>query len=303
MSATFFAALLPPEARNLNVAADKRAYRLMLTIRRFEEKLGQLAALGVVPQTPPFVIGKESIAAAIAVAARDDEPMISAESPHAALLARGVGAQDLFGRLIDGRGLETYDASRDVIVESRANFGLAKALERGSAQGAVFCWLSSVLAHNGSNSELLHRVATEKLPIVCIIDLPDANGLAGQDAVASLAQNAGVTTTLHVDGADAGQVIFAVQMAADRARAAEGPTLIAVRTRAFDGHATPATRRGTKVPLQQDTDPVSRARARLILDGSASESELRVLEKDVRESINTAAAGARAAVLRMRDAV
>ena len=275
----------------------------MLTIRRFEEKLGQLAALGVVPEPPPFVIGKEAIAAAIAVAARDGEPMISAVCPHAVLLARGVGAQELFGRLIEGRGLDVHDESSDVIVASRADAGLAKALKRGSAQGAVFCWLCSVVAQSGFNTELLHRAASEKLPIVCVIDLPDANGPAGQDALASLVQNAGVTMPLQVDGADAGQVIFAVQMAADRARAGEGPTLIAVRTRAFEGHAAPATKRGTKVLPQLDTDPVSRARARLILDGGTSESELRVLEKDVRDSINAAAAGARADAHRVRNAV
>src|SRR5690554_3919196 len=76
------------------------AYRTMLLIRRFEEKVGQLYALEVIHGLCPLSIGQEGAIVGLMMAARETDPVITSYRTHGVLLARGVAPQHVMAELL-----------------------------------------------------------------------------------------------------------------------------------------------------------------------------------------------------------
>jgi pyruvate dehydrogenase E1 component alpha subunit len=100
----------------------------------------------------------------------------------------------------------------------------------------------------------------------------------------------------QVDGIDVRKVRAVGYRAIERARAGDGPAILELLTYRYRGHAAPTpARAGGMKKRREETDPIAKSRCR-ILDGNlATEAELKAIEKDVRETVNAAAAAARAA--------
>ena len=58
-------------------AGELSAYRMMLQIRRFEEKAAQLYAMGQISTLAPLSIGQEAVAAGLALAAAASDVIIA----------------------------------------------------------------------------------------------------------------------------------------------------------------------------------------------------------------------------------
>src|SRR3990172_6767115 len=74
------------------------AYRAMLLIRRFEEKAGQLFALGTIHGSCHLSIGQEAVIVGAGMAAEADDPGGTGFRPHRHMLARGNHAPRLTAR-------------------------------------------------------------------------------------------------------------------------------------------------------------------------------------------------------------
>ena len=74
-------------------------YEIMLLLRRFEEKAGQLYGMQKIRGFCHLYIGQEAIAAGAMTAMRDDDNMITAYRDHALAIAKGITAKECMAEL------------------------------------------------------------------------------------------------------------------------------------------------------------------------------------------------------------
>ena len=74
-------------------------YRMMLLIRRFEEKSGQLYGMGLIGGFCHLHIGQEGSAAGCIGPLRTDDYLVTAYREHTQALAKGVGAKEVMAEL------------------------------------------------------------------------------------------------------------------------------------------------------------------------------------------------------------
>lgn len=301
MSSSILQPLFNDEGLAPGLAEDRTAYRSMLAIRRFEEKLGQLVALGVVSESADFTTGKEAVAAGIAMAAQAGETFVSSTGVYGVLLAKGIPCAALCRSLIGCEDPGAWGRQHGAPLFATDGEALAHAVQLAGTGGVTFCWITAREPGVGLCA-LVERVADEKLPLICVVD-GDAADLSGVGTILFEAERRAIATE-RVDGVDVRRVAAACRQAAERARRGEGPSFIGARTLRFQGHvASNARMPGEKDRPREDTDPIARARARLLAEGAAGEAELKMLEKDVRDYIGTAASAARSAAERLRGTI
>ncbi len=281
--------------------------RMMMLIRRFEERVGEAYAVGQIGGFCHLYIGQEAVAVGTMAALRADDYVISAYREHGQALARGMTARsvmaELFGKATGcskgkGGSMHLFDATLGFMgghgivggqIPLGAGFAWA-AKYRGTDQ-ATICFFGEAAANIGSFHETLNIAGLWKLPIVFVLE---NNGYGMGTAVA----RASAVTELHtraasyampgvrVDGQDVVAVKEATDTAIARARAGEGPTLLEVRTDRFVGHSMSDAASGTyrsKEALDQarQRDPISLLEGRMRDLGMLDEASLAELAADV----------------------
>src|SRR3954449_11358572 len=74
-------------------------YEIMLLLRRFEEKAGQLYGMQKIRGFCHLYIGQEAVAAGTMTAIRDDDNMITAYRDHGLAIAKGIPAKECMAEL------------------------------------------------------------------------------------------------------------------------------------------------------------------------------------------------------------
>jgi TPP-dependent pyruvate/acetoin dehydrogenase alpha subunit len=257
----------------------------MVSIRRFEERLGQLVALGYVAETGALATGREALAVALALAGGGSIPIVSMTGEHALLLARGLGASELYRALMTGRTLSGEAAGRGVSFVRTPQEALASLAQQVANGSPGLTWLVGMTEDLVRLPELA-RIGAGRSPAVVLAEIPISD-------VNELKAPAGWRCET-ADGIDARRVTALCAEAVERARRNEGPTLILARTERFHGHMLAATRiPGTKERARTETDPIARLRQRMIDDRTVAEPALKAIEKEIREAIACAGASAR----------
>lgn len=315
----------PPDARKSAAAYDKAAMgatpsalarwiaagddlsllRAMLFIRRFEEKAGQLFAMGEIGGFCHLSVGQEAIAIGLRKAMRAGDSLIAAHRHHGHLLAAGVdpGAAmaELTGRaagLSRGKGgsihmfapeLGYYGGHGVAGAPASLGVGLAFAHQFRGDGGATIACFGDAAADQGQVAESFNMAARWRLPIIFAIE----NNGHGEDL-----SRRGAGFDLPGQSIDAGDV-FAIEAAARAAlalaRAGAGPSLLDLRISRWRGHFSPraASARDAAGAETLARDPLDRLRTRLAAVVDAD--HLRRLEAECRELIGRAAAFALAA--------
>lgn len=265
----------------------KEAYRRMLLVRRFEEKCGQLVALGVIREIGALATGREAIPTSIALARAVSEPLVSATGPYGSSLVMGMDPVALFRSIISGAPEISRIEAPDTQICPSAAVAISRAIEHATSVGPVFCWLDAAGADSSSTLGALSKAQPAGLPIVFLITV------TSQEAEHALA---GLRFSIeHVDGADVGRIKSLCCEAADRARLQRAASVILVRSTAFQGHLAASQRApGSKELPRENWDPIARLRQRLLDEYGVSESEVKALEKSAREQVTQAASMARA---------
>jgi TPP-dependent pyruvate/acetoin dehydrogenase alpha subunit len=152
-------------------------------------------------------------------------------------------------------------------------------------------------AQRGDFHEGLNFAGVFRLPVVFVLEnngfaemTPLAKHFAGSD-FACRAQGYGFPG-VRVDGNDVFEVYEAVQTAATRARAGEGPTLIECVTYRLRGHSEshPPTELRDIAEIEQwrAKDPIRRMRDRLVQRGTLTEGLVQRIEAEVQAEIQDA---------------
>jgi TPP-dependent pyruvate/acetoin dehydrogenase alpha subunit len=291
-------------------------YRVMRTIREFEEHVSRSFALGDVPGFVHLYAGQEAIAAAVCSQLRKDDYIGSTHRGHGHAIAKGCDVAgmmaEIFGRgtgLCKGKGGSMHIADLDHGVLGANGIvggglpmivgaGLS-AKVRGTDQAAVG-FMGEGATNEGTFAESLNLAAVWNAPCVFVVE---NNGYA-ESTGAGFALN-GVDPVRRADGYGIpgvqvdGNDFFAVRGAAaeaiERARGGAGPTLLECKTSRFYGHFegdTQTYRAPDEIDmLKRDHDPLVRFRDAVA--GRVATEQLDQIDDEVRAVVEAASKAAK----------
>jgi pyruvate dehydrogenase E1 component alpha subunit len=282
-------------------------FRMMLLIRRFEERAGEAYAVGQIGGFCHLYIGQEALAVGTISALRPDDYVISAYREHGQALARGMSSRsimaELFGKATgcsSGKGgsMHLFDASLGFmgghgIVGGQIPLGagFAWAAKYRQTEQVSLTYFGEAAANIGSFHEALNMAALWKLPAIFVIENNGygmGTAVRRAAAITDLADRAGSygMPGVVVDGQDVVAVREATDEAVARARAGEGPTLMDIRTYRFVGHSMSDAPHGTyrtkdEVESFRKRDPIVVLEALMREAGELDDERLAALEADV----------------------
>ncbi len=281
--------------------------RQMVLIRRFDELAVELRLADRIYGVVHPYIGQEAIAVGVCANLRSTDRIVSNHRGHGHCIAKGADVRrmmaELFGRregYCKGKGGSMHIADFDVgmlgangIVGAglpiTAGAGLAAQLEGGDNVAVGF--FGDGATGEGPFHESLNIASLWKLPVVWVCennhyagDTPIESALAAGD-VAALAAGYDMPGVI-VDGNDVLAVYEAARVAVERARAAEGPTLLECKTWRHRQHAlrdavAPDRRPAELIAQWEARDPIQTFEARLIERGVLNADQI----ADIRQSI------------------
>jgi pyruvate dehydrogenase E1 component alpha subunit len=281
--------------------------RMMLLIRRFEERAGEAYAVGQIGGFCHLYIGQEAVAVGGISALRADDYVVSAYREHGQALARGMTPRsvmaELFGKATGcsggkGGSMHLFDASLGFMgghgivggqIPLGAGFAFA-AKYRGTDQVAI-AYFGEAAANIGAFHETLNMAALWKLPVLFVIE---NNGYGMGTAVRRAASVTDLASRaaaygmpgVTVDGQDVVAVREATDEAVARARAGGGPTLMDIITYRYVGHSMSDAPHGTyrskdEVEQFRARDPITVLADRMRDIGLLDDDRMAELEADV----------------------
>ncbi|MDH7795232.1 MULTISPECIES: pyruvate dehydrogenase (acetyl-transferring) E1 component subunit alpha [unclassified Beijerinckia] len=290
------------------------AYRMMLLIRRFEEKAGQMYGMGLIGGFCHLYIGQEAVVTGVQMSSKDGDAIITGYRDHGHMLAcdmdpKGVMAE-LTGRrggLSKGKGGSMHMFSKEkhfygghgiVAAQVPLGTGLAFAHRYRGNDNVSLTYFGDGAANQGQVYESFNMAELWKLPVVYIIENNRyAMGTAVTRASAQTDfSRRGISFNIpgeQVDGMD----VRAVKAAADKAikwcRDGNGPYILEMQTYRYRGHSMsdPAKYRSKEEvqKMRDEFDPIEQVRNRLLKANMATEDELKKIDASVRAIVAEAA--------------
>lgn len=294
-----------------------KIYRTMLTIRSFEEKMGELFAAGEIPGFIHLCTGQESTAAGVGANLRQDDYVVSNHRGHGHCLAKGADvklmAAEIFGRktgYCSGKGGSMHVSAAEYgILGANGIVGgglpiavgaAYTALYRGSGQVAV-CFFGEGATGEGTFHEAMNMASLWKLPIVFLCEnngwaefTPQSKHMNIVD-VSQRALAYGMEAST-VDGTDVIAVCHAAEEAVGRARSGLGPTLLECKTYRFRGHYEGDPQRyRPKEDLEEAmrNDPIIKFETRIFSMGVLNDETAEKIKDEVKTEIEHAVRFAR----------
>jgi len=232
-------------------------YYNMVVIRKFESSLHEAVAAGTLPGFVHLGVGQEAVMTGIARALDDGDWVASSHREHGLLISRGADLgrcrAEIYGKATGyckGKGgsihLAAYDkhctGCNGILGASQAIInGLAYALKFNKTNNVAVVVFGDGSSERGEFHESMNLASLWKLPtIYCCVN--NGYGIsvstkfsAAVEDIAARGVSYGIPG-LVVDGNDLMAVMEAVNEAAKRARAGDGPSLIELKTARQLGH-------------------------------------------------------------------
>ncbi len=287
-------------------------YRLMLLIRRFEERSAEMYALAKIAGFLHLYIGEEAIAVGAIAAIREDDYVISAYRDHGHCLAKGSDPgrvmAELFGKatgLCKGKGgsMHLVDATRNfmggyAIVGGHLPLatGLAFAATYQKRDQVVLCFFGEGAVPSGQSHEAFNLAALWKLPVIFVCEnnryamgTPITRGIALYSDLADKARAHGIQAET-VDGMDVVAVRTLMQTVVNKVRTDPQPYFIEAETYRFMGHSMSDPAHGhyrtkEEVEAERKKDPLVLLRQTIMQKGLGSEADFKRLEQEVGEVV------------------
>jgi len=296
------------------------AYRVMRTIREFEERLHTEFATGEIPGFVHLYAGEEAVAAGVCAHLDGDDYVASTHRGHGHSIAKGCDVKammkEIYGKkdgLCHGKGGSMHIADLDKgmlgangIVGGGpplvCGVGLS-AKTRGTDQVGV-SFTGDGGSNQGTTLESMNLAAAWDLPVVFVIE---NNGYAeatstnfstrGLD-IAKRADGFGIPGVV-VDGHDFFAVHEAAGEAIRRAREGGGPSLVECKVNRYFGHFEGDAQK-YRAPnevedLRRERDCLMLFRNRITSAGLVEESDLDEIDAEVKQLIDEAVEEGKAA--------
>src|SRR4051794_18085339 len=292
---------------------ELKAYREMLLIRRFEEKAGQMYGMGLIGGFCHLYIGQEAVVVGMQMVLKLGDQVITGYRDHGHMLATGMDAKGVMAELTGrqhgyskgkGGSMHMFSVEKGFfgghgIVAAQVSLGTGLALAnryRGNDSVSV-AYFGDGAANQGQVYESFNMAELWKLPVIYVIE--NNRYAMGTSVSRASAQTdfsrRGIPFNIpgmQVDGMD----VRAVKAAGDEAvawcREGKGPYILEMQTYRYRGHSMsdPAKYRTREEvdKVRHDQDPIEQVRNRL-LAAKMTEQELKALDAEVREIVNSAA--------------
>lgn len=287
-------------------------YELMLLLRRFEEKAGQLYGMQKIRGFCHLYIGQEAIAAGAITATLPEDKFITAYRDHALAIAKGISAKacmaELFGKATGcskGKGGSMHFFSKEhhfygghgiVGGQIGVGAGLAFAEKYQDSGHVVLCFFGDGAARQGVLHETFNMAMLWKLPVVFICE----NNMYAMGTSVERTSNVLDIYKLadaydmpgdSIDGMQCEAVHVGIERAVKRARDGEGPTLLEIKTYRYRGHSMsdPAKYR-TKEEVEEykERDPLNQALKAILSNKFATEADIEAINERVKEQVDEA---------------
>ncbi|WP_410668256.1 thiamine pyrophosphate-dependent dehydrogenase E1 component subunit alpha [Amycolatopsis sp. cmx-4-68] len=273
----------------------REAYRVMRTIRTFEERVHDEFAAGGILGSVASVAGEEASATGVCLHLDDRDAIAGTRRGHGHCIAKGVDVKammaEIYGRRTGschGKGGSRHlaDLAKGVLGGGPPLVcGAALAALRKDTGGVGVAFFGDGAGHRGSTLEALQLASAWNLPAVFVAETEATSGswAVAPDNFADHAAGFGVPGVV-IDGSDFFAVHEAAGEAIERARAGGGPTLLEVE---FTRGVAP--------------DCLERFRARVTDRGELAGPVLDAIDAEVARLIEDSVAEAKAAPKPTRD--
>lgn len=288
-----------------------KMYQLMITIRRFEDRLYQLFLQGLVPGTLHQYQGQEAVAVGVCTALEPDDIIFSTHRPVGHGIAKGMTIKSIAAEIMGkadgcagGKGGQMHLTDVSVgMMPSNAIVGANIPIATGAALGfklrgeerVSVSFFGDGAANIGAFHEGINLAAVKNAPVIFVCE---NNQYAASthislamkiENIADRAASYGIPGQI-VDGMDVIAVREITQQAIERARKGDGPTLIEAKTYRYMGHSRgdPGQYRSEdEISNWRSLDPVPKFRAYL-LDQGINGQMLASVEESVDDAISEA---------------
>jgi pyruvate dehydrogenase E1 component alpha subunit len=288
-----------------------KMYQLMVTIRRFEDRLYQLFLQGLVPGTLHQYQGQEAVAVGVCTALEPDDVIFSTHRPVGHGIAKGMTLKSIAAEIMGkaggcagGKGGQMHLTDVSVgMMTSNAIVGANIPIATGAALGfklrgeerVSVSFFGDGAANIGAFHEGINLAAVKNAPVIFVCE---NNQYAASthislamkiENIAERAASYGIPGQI-VDGMDAIAVREITQQAVERARKGDGPTLIEAKTYRYMGHSRgdPGQYRSEdEISNWRSLDPISKFRTYLF-DQGINGQMLASVEESVDDAISEA---------------
>jgi acetoin:2,6-dichlorophenolindophenol oxidoreductase subunit alpha len=292
------------------------AYRRMVTIRAFEERVGADSTAGLIPGFVHLYAGEEASAVGVCMHLGDRDWIGSTHRGHGHCIAKGVAVEGMMleiygkaGGVCGGKGGSMHIADLGVgMLGANGIVGGAPPLAVGAALSAKtlrtggigVAFLGDGASNQGTTAEALNMAVVLQVPAIFVIE---NNGYGEFTAVsyhcgaAGLAERAAAfgLPAQRVDGSDFFAVYEAAEQAVRRARRESQPAVLEIVVKRFYGHFTgdPQPYRSPEELVEaRRSDPIVRFRERVAAEGWLDGQSLREVDDAVANRIERAAKAA-----------
>ncbi len=307
---------VPEPRRHVPTAAEYLGfYRMMLLIRRFEEKAGQLYGMGLIGGFCHLYIGQEAVVTGMQAAITPGrDSVVTGYRDHGHMLANGIDPRvvmaELTGRaagISRGKGGSMhmfsvahgfYGGHGIVGAQVPIGAGLAFAHKYREDGGVALTYFGDGAANQGQVYEAFNMAELWKLPVVFIIENnqyamgTSVDRASAEDQLYRRGESFRIEG-LQIDGMDVLAVRGAATVALDWVRSGRGPILLEMKTYRYRGHSMsdPAKYRSREEvqSVREHQDPIDRAEREIVELGFATPADLKAIDREVRAEVAEAA--------------
>lgn len=283
---------------------------MMLLLRRFEEKTGQLYGMQKIRGFCHLYIGQEAIAAGCMTATNPEDKFITAYRDHAFAIAKGVSPNacmaELYGKATGcskgkGGSMHFFGVEQGffgghgiVGAQIGTGAGLAFAERYKGTKNVVLAFFGDGAARQGMLHESFNMAMLWDLPVVFICE---NNHYAMGTSVARTSKTLDIYKLADayempsdsVDGMSPEDVHNAVLRAVNRAREKGGPTLLEIKTYRYKGHSMSDPQKyRTKEELEEykTKDPIDHCLNVLKTEYSVDDAAIEAINDKVKAQVD-----------------
>ncbi|MED4311626.1 thiamine pyrophosphate-dependent dehydrogenase E1 component subunit alpha [Heyndrickxia coagulans] len=303
------------KAGELQITKEKAQWMLqkMFEIRKFEDKVHEVFATGILPGFVHLYAGEEAVAVGVCAHLDDQDMITSTHRGHGHCIAKGCDLKgmmaEIYGKatgLCKGKGGSMHIADLDKgMLGANGIVGGGFPLACGAALTAKVkktsnvsvCFFGDGANNHGTFHEGINLAAVWKLPVIFVAEnngYGEATPFHYASSCKTIADRAVAYDIpgVRVDGKDIVAVYQAAKEAVERARNGEGPSLIECVTYRnyghFEGDAQTYKAEAEKAKQLNEKDAIVQFKKFVLEQNLLSEADINSLEQKVEQEIEEA---------------
>ncbi|WP_276211193.1 thiamine pyrophosphate-dependent dehydrogenase E1 component subunit alpha [Heyndrickxia coagulans] len=303
------------KAGELQLTKEKAQWMLqkMFEIRKFEDKVHEVFATGILPGFVHLYAGEEAVAVGVCAHLNDQDMITSTHRGHGHCIAKGCDLKgmmaEIYGKatgLCKGKGGSMHIADLDKgMLGANGIVGGGFPLACGAALTAKVkktsnvsvCFFGDGANNHGTFHEGINLAAVWKLPVIFVAEnngYGEATPFHYASSCKTIADRAVAYDIpgVRVDGKDIVAVYQAAKEAVERARNGEGPSLIECVTYRnyghFEGDAQTYKVEAEKAKQLNEKDAIVQFKKFVLEQNLFSEADINSLEQKVEQEIEEA---------------